>query len=124
MKRLAVCVVILCSIAAISVYSIFAIGKANDKLFLLIDSTAQSYRDGAQDTEQKLDELEDYWREYYVKVSYLSQSCTLDDISYSVAKLPALLEKNAEEFLSECESIRAWAKKIYDSQFPHLYSVF
>ncbi len=124
MKRLAVCVVILCSIAAVSVYSIFAVEKANDKLFRLIDSTAQSYRDGSENTKQMLDELEDYWREYYVKVSYLSQTCTLDDISYSVAKLPALLERDSEDFLSECESIKAWAKKIYDSQFPHLYSVF
>ncbi|WP_418813401.1 DUF4363 family protein [Ruminococcus sp.] len=54
----------------------------------------------------------------------MAQSCTLDDISYAVAKLPALLEKGSEEFLSECESIRSWTEKIYHTQYPHLYSVF
>ena len=76
------------------------------------------------DTAQRLEELENAWNKYYVRISYIAQSCTLDDISYAVAKLPALLEKGSEEFLSECESIRSWTEKIYHTQYPHLYSVF
>lgn len=124
MKRLAACITILAVIAAASVFSLFSIGRANERLLGLIDETAESYRTDRESTPEKLDELEECWKDYYVKISYIAQSCTLDDISYSVAKLPALLEKDAEEFLSECESVSAWVRKVYDSQFPHLYSVF
>ena len=96
MKRLTACIIILTVIAAMSVFSVFAVKK----------------------------ELENAWNKYYVRISYIAQSCTLDDISYAVAKLPALLEKGSEEFLSECESIRSWTEKIYHTQYPHLYSVF
>ena len=109
MKRLTACIIILTVIAAMSVFSVFA---------------ENSYRNDDSDTAQRLEELENAWNKYYVRISYIAQSCTLDDISYAVAKLPALLEKGSEEFLSECESIRSWTEKIYHTQYPHLYSVF
>ncbi len=117
MKRLTACIIILTVIAAMSVFSVFAVKKENDKFISLVNAAENSYRN--EDSE-----LENAWNKYYVRISYIAQSCTLDDISYAVAKLPALLEKGSEEFLSECESIRSWTEKIYHTQYPHLYSVF
>ena len=115
---------ILTVIAAMSVFSVFAVKKENDKFISLVNAAENSYRNEDSDTAQRLEELENAWNKYYVRISYIAQSCTLDDISYAVAKLPALLEKGSEEFLSECESIRSWTEKIYHTQYPHLYSVF
>ena len=124
MKRLTACIIILTVIAAMSVFSVFAVKKENDKFISLVNAAENSYRNDDSDTAQRLEELENAWNKYYVRISYIAQSCTLDDISYAVAKLPALLEKGSEEFLSECESIRSWTEKIYHTQYPHLYSVF
>ena len=111
MKRLTACIIILTVIAAMSVFSVFAVKKENDKFISLVNAAENSYRNEDSDTAQRLEELENAWNKYYVRISYIAQSCTLDDISYAVAKLPALLEKGSEEFLSECESIRSWTEK-------------
>lgn len=124
MKRLTACIIILTVIAAMSVFSVFAVKKENDKFISLVNAAENSYRNEDSDTVRRLEELKNAWNKYYVRISYIAQSCTLDDISYAVAKLPALLEKGSEEFLSECESIRSWTEKIYHTQYPHLYSVF
>ncbi len=121
MKRLTACIIILTVIAAMSVFSVFAVKKENDKFISLVNAAENSYRNEDSDTVRRLEELENAWNKYYVRISYIAQSCTLDDISYAVAKLPALLEKGSEEFLSECESIRSWTEKIYHTQYPHLY---
>ena len=124
MKRLTACMIILTVIASMSVLSVWAVKRENDKFISLVNAAENSYRQESDDMNQRLEELEKGWKKYYTHVSYIAQSCTLDDISYAVAKLPALLEKGSEEFLSECESIRSWTEKIYNTQYPHLYSVF
>ena len=124
MKRLTACMIILTVIASMSVLSVWAVKRENDKFIFLVNAAENSYRQESNDMNQRLEELEKGWKKYYTHVSYIAQSCTLDDISYAVAKLPALLEKGSEEFLSECESIRSWTEKIYNTQYPHLYSVF
>lgn len=124
MKRLTACMIILTVIASMSVLSVWAVKRENDKFIFLVNAAENSYRQESDDMNQRLEELEKGWKKYYTHVSYIAQSCTLDDISYAVAKLPALFEIGSEEFLSECESIRSWTEKIYNTQYPHLYSVF
>ncbi|WP_294449620.1 DUF4363 family protein [uncultured Ruminococcus sp.] len=124
MKRLTACMIILTVIASMSVLSVWAVKRENDRFISLVNAAESSYRQESDDMNERLEELEKGWKKYYTRVSYIAQSCTLDDISYAVAKLPALLEKGSEEFLSECESIRSWTEKIYNTQYPHLYSVF
>ena len=123
MKRLTACIIILTVIAAMSVFSVFAVKKENDKFISLVNAAENSYRNDDSDTAQRLEELENAWNKYYVRISYIAQSCTLDDISYAVAKLPALLEKMQENSCQDA-SIRSWTEKIYHTQYPHLYSVF
>lgn len=124
MKRLTSCIIILTVIASMSVLSVWAVKRENDRFISLVNAAESSYRQESDDMNERLEELEKGWKKYYTRVSYIAQSCALDDISYAVAKLPALLEKGSEEFLSECESIRSWTEKIYNTQYPHLYSVF
>ena len=89
MKRLTACIIILTVVAAMSVFSVFAVKKENDKFINLVNAAENSYRNEDSDTAQRLEELENAWNKYYVRISYIAQSCTLDDISYAVAKLPA-----------------------------------
>lgn len=121
MKRLTACIIILTVIAAMSVFSVFAVKKENDKFISLVNAAENSYRNDDSDTAQRLEELENAWNKYYVRISYIAQSCTLDDISYAVAKLPALLEKGSEEFLSECESILMDREDIPHSVSPFIF---
>ena len=58
-----------------------------------------------------------------MKISFVATSSTLDDISYSVAKLAPLLKEDSDEFVSECQSIKYWAYLVYSNQLPYFYSV-
>lgn len=106
MKRLTACIIILTVIAAMSVFSVFAVKKENDKFISLVNAAENSYRNDDSDTAQRLEELENAWNKYYVRISYIAQSCTLDDISYAVAKLQPYWKRALRNF---CQSARAYA---------------
>ncbi|MFR5826036.1 MAG: DUF4363 family protein [Ruminococcus bicirculans (ex Wegman et al. 2014)] len=85
-----------------------------------MNAAENSYRNEDSDTVRRLEELENAWNKYYVRISYIAQSCTLDDISYAVAKLPALLEKGSEEFF-----VRVREHTLMDREdIPHSVSPF
>ncbi len=124
MKRITLCIVIFAAIIVISAGSLFMLNKNNKELTGKIDEIIELYDNGSDEISDKVNELEEYWEDYYIRISFVAQSSTLDDISYSVAKLLPLYEQDSDEFVSECESIKYWIKRVYDSQFPHFYSVF
>lgn len=124
MKRVYICIGIFCAIIAVSIFSLFVLEKSNDELFSRIDEITELYEKGSDETSEKIKELEKFWRKYYIRISFVAQSSTLDDISYSVAKLSPMLDEDSDEFVSECKSIRYWAYLVYISQFPYLHSVF
>lgn len=96
----------------------------NRRLAELIDKAVSYARAGQQElAAESTKELQDYWEEYYVTVSYLVQTSKLEDISYSVAKLDPLLETGSEEFYSECRLIKYGTELIYKNEFPDLHSV-
>ena len=124
MRRISLCIGIMTMIIVTSVISLFMLNKNNNEIFEKIDEIAQLYDEESDEVSKKIEELEDYWEKYYIRISFVAQSSTLDDISYSVAKLNSLYEQDSDEFISECESLRYWVSRVYDSQFPHFYSVF
>lgn len=84
-----------------------------------MNAAENSYRNDDSDTAQRLEELENAWNKYYVRISYIAQSCTLDDISYAVAKLPALLERALRNF------VRVREHTLMDREdIPHSVSPF
>ncbi len=123
MKRLVVSIMILVFIAALSTASVIAIKKSNEHLFRLIHDTEQAYLSGG-DTRSSLDELEDYWQDYYLLMTYITAEPTMSDMSRAVKKLPALYKAGSDDFLAELKSIGDWAQLLYDTQFPDLSSVF
>ena len=90
----------------------------------MLDDVIEAYNNDSDDVVDKVNELEKYWEDYYIHISFVTRSTTLDDISYSVDKLRPMYEHGSDEFVPECESIKYWVKRIYDSQYPHFYSVF
>ena len=48
MKRLTACIIILTVIAAMSVFSVFAVKKENDKFISLVNAAENSYRNDEQ----------------------------------------------------------------------------
>ena len=106
MKRITLCIVIFAAIIVISAGSLFMLNKNNKELTGKIDEIIELYDNGSDEISDKVNELEEYWEDY------------------SVAKLLPLYEQDSDEFVSECESIKYWIKRVYDSQFPHFYSVF
>ena len=52
MKRLTACIIILTVIAAMSVFSVFAVKKENDKFISLVNAAENSYRneDGSKNS--------------------------------------------------------------------------
>lgn len=124
MRRVGLCIAIIAGIITISVISLFILSKNNKEVFAKINEITRLYDEDSDEVPQKIEELEDYWEKYYIRISFVAQSSTLDDISYSVAKLGSLYDQESDEFISECESIKYWVGRVYDSQFPHFYSVF
>ena len=123
MKRVYICIGIFSLIIGISVYSLCIMKNSNEELYSRIDEIICLHEDKSEETADKVAELEDFWEKYYIRISFVARSSTLDDISYSVIKLAPLLDEDSDEFISECKSIRYWAYLIYNSQFPYLHSV-
>lgn len=124
MKRLILCAVIIAVIIAGAMMSVASIKKKNNILISKLNEAIKLADDGEK--EQALDavrDLNDYWTDYYIKISFLVESSRLDDISTSVAKLRPLLEKDSEEFFSECEVIRFGVTLVYDSELPLWHSM-
>ncbi len=125
MKRLITCVIILVLIISGSTYSLYVFDKKNDDITEHIDYIQTLYKQNKTDeAEEELTRLDRFWNEYYNYMSFIVQSTKLEDISLSVSKLRYLLKKDSDEFLSECESIKYGIQMIYDSEYPHLHSVF
>lgn len=125
MKRLITCVIILVLIISGSTYSLYVFDKKNDEITEHIDHIQTLYKKNKTDeAEEELTRLDRFWDEYYNYMSFIVQSTKLEDISLSVSKLKYLLKKDSDEFLSECESIKYGIQMVYDSEYPHLHSVF
>ena len=108
-----------------SIISLSILKHKNNELSALIDQAVDFAQKGDQEQAiEKTQEVYDYWQDYFTKVSYLIQTSKLENISYSIAKLQPLLANNSEEFYAECSMIKLGIKGIYNSEFPHLYSVF
>ena len=123
MKRLVISICILVFIALLSVGSVVTIKLCNEHLDRLVSDAEQAYLCGG-DTQQALDELEEFWDKYYLALTYFSAEPTMSDMSRAVKKLPDLLRADSDDFLAELNSIRHWAKLLYDTQFPDLSSIF
>ena len=123
MKRLVISICILFFIALLSVGSVVTIKLCNKHLDELVENAEQAYLNKSG-TQQALDELEEFWDGYYLALSYFSAEPTMADMSRAVKKLPDLLRLDSDDFLAELNSIRHWAKLLYDTQFPDLSSIF
>lgn len=120
-----ICFIILLTIIVQSIISLSILKHKNNELSALIDQAVDFAQKGEQEQAiEKTQEVYDYWQDYFTKVSYLIQTSKLENISYSIAKLQPLLVNNSEEFYAECSMIKLGIKGIYNSEFPHLYSVF
>lgn len=122
MKRLYACIIIMCTIIILATGSLFILKRNNDLLFAQLDRVSQAYENNSQ-TEKELALLGDMWEKYYLKISYISKTDYLNDISANVGRLNFLLENQSDEFTSELENIRTKATLLYKNQFPYLYSL-
>ena len=124
MKRIILCIGILLAILIQSVASLMILKHKNNELSSLIDQAAYLAQSGDKEAAlEKTAEIQDYWQDYYVKVSYLIQTSKLEDIAFSVSKLTPLLEKDSEEFFSECFLINRGIQLIFSNECPKLSSV-
>ena len=123
MKRLALSIVILVFVAALCTASVIVMKRCNDKLFELVQSTAQAYRSG-KDAQGELEKLMQHWKKHYLLLTYVTSSATMEDMARTAEKLPFLLEAESDDFLAELNSLAHWSQLVYDSRFPDLSSVF
>lgn len=122
MKRLWVCIFLIVAMTSASCGSLAVLNAHNEKLFAAAQKVEDAYNNGG-DTMAEVEKLSACWGEYYVSVSYVANTDTLNSISSGVFRLRYLLENDSDEFLSELHSICSQIRMLYNSQFPHLYSV-
>ena len=125
MSRAGICGIIVAVTAAVSVWTLGVLKGSTAGVIEAIDRVIEAAESGdSGKTERALDELEDCWREHYLKLSFLVQSGALGDISYAAAKLRGLYENGADDFIAECEGIKAAVRLVLESQEPRAQSVF
>lgn len=123
MKRLYLCIAIVVVTVILSAGSLVVIDRSNDRFFYYIDNAEKAYHSDG-DVEKAVKEIEKYWERYYVRISYVAATDMLNDTSATISRLSRLLENDSDEFCSELETVRTKVKLIYESQYPHFYSVF
>ena len=124
MSRAGVCGVLMLVISAASVFSVFALDCSAEKLTDLTDNVINAAENGTrEDVLSSVGELERSWEDHHLGLSFIVQSNRLYDISYSISKLRALYEYNADDFIAECKGIRCYISLMADSQQPELHSV-
>lgn len=124
MKRIIISFGIIAAIIGVSIFSLVFMDKNNKEMFEQLDEITSLYENRSDDIQKEIQDFQDFWEKYYIRYSYITQCSTLDDISYSVAKLDELYNAGSDDFIPECESIKYRVKRIYDRQYPHLHSVF
>lgn len=124
MKRITLCLGIIAAIFVGSFFSLHFMDKNNCEIFDRVNEIERLYSEDSADIKSEIKGFEECWEKYYVRYSYYTPSATLDEVSYSVAKLSAIYENQSDEFIAECESIKYRVQRIYDRQFPHFHSIF
>lgn len=122
MKRLGICITLLVITVCISAGSLWVLKRSNERLYELAGEVRTAYENGG-DAKPALNELTEYWQNYYVRISYVANSDYLNSVSAGVFRLEFLLENDSDEFISELESLCGQTELMYQCQFPHLYSV-
>ncbi len=122
MKRLGICITLLIITVCMSAGSLWVLKRSNEQLYELADQVRTAYENGG-DTRSAVNALTEYWQKYYVRISYVANSDYLNSVSSGVFRLQFLLENDSDEFISELESLCGQTDLLYQSQFPHLYSV-
>lgn len=124
MKRVILCSGILLAIIASSLLILWRLDNYNDTLEIMINDALNLWEnEKTEETLDKVQEITQFWESYYIDMSIIVQSTTMDDISSSIAKLKPLLIHGSEEFYSECENIKFALKLIYDSEVPSFHSI-
>jgi len=124
LKRVLICSVILIVIIISSISMIFVLKSYNRQMTEKIDSALLSWNNNdKEETLKKVEELNTFWKKYYVGISFIVQNDKIEHINTSVAKLKPLLKCNNDEFYAECESIKYSIKILYDSELPKLHSL-
>lgn len=125
MKRVYICAGIFCVIIAVSITMVFHLKGSSQKMTQALDEVISAWSaDDIDLATEKIDELSEMWKEYYIKASFIIQANKMEHISSSVAMLKASLLCQSDSFYAECENIRYTLKTLYDNQLPHLHSIF
>lgn len=119
MKRVLLCSGIIAAILITSAVWLFVLYSHNQRLSELIDEAVYlSAGEDREKAENAIDDLCEYWEDFYNTACIFERSAPLDSVSDSVAKLKSLYENGSEEFYSECEVIRCAADRIFKSNLP------
>ncbi len=124
MKRVYICMGIFALIITLSIFSLHTLDKNNRELNYRIDELITLYESKSPDTLNKALEFEEFWHDYYKKISFIETTCSLNNVSNSVAKLSQLISQNSDDLIVECDTIKKWAELTYMNQFPYFHSIF
>ena len=72
MKRIVLCITILGTIIAVSVFSLFLLHKNNTRLIEMLDDVIEAYDNAPDEVSEKVDSIERYWEDYYIRISFFT----------------------------------------------------
>lgn len=123
MKRIIISVVLIVSILAGSVLSLWFTKRTIGQMHMLEESIRTAQENG-KSTQTETERFCRYWNRYCDKLSLTENSNELESIDESISRLKAIAEDSPEEMNAELDSICRHLDMLYQRQLPNFYSVF
>lgn len=123
MKRIIISAVLIVSILAGSVLSLWFTKRTIGQMHVLEESIRTAQENG-KSTQTETERFCRYWDRCYDKLSLTENSNELEMIDESISRLKAIAEDSPEEMNAELDSICRQLDMLYQRQLPSFYSVF
>lgn len=123
MKRIIIITVLIVSILAGSVLSLWFTKRTIGQMHVLEESIRTAQENG-KSMQTETERFCRYWDRCYDKLSLIENSDELEIIDESISRLNAIAENSPEEMNAELDSICRQLDMLYQNQLPSFYSVF
>ncbi len=125
MKRVIICIVIMSTVVALSLWGIFqvqSLRKEFDNLILKSESLVLQ-RD-ASGADKLLKDFKKAWESKKDKISYVCNNNDLKEISFMISRLEFELYNSYDEYFESCAVLRERILALLETEIPDFEGVF
>lgn len=124
MKRVKIAVILLITLFAYSVGSLFLLDYFNGELIKRLDKIKQEYLSGNKEESLMLaEDLDSFWHKYEKAVTMIIHDDRLSELNISISKMKPMIEGDNDNFTVEIESAFGQLEHIYEEECPTWFNI-